>query len=521
MGSQAPKSPPQQKSAYPAKAPGFLERLLALFASDDPDRQKQRQLRDVAAELRRNRWRFYNPAKSTVEPGMARFFWEIYKTLAAAQVLVKGAEVSGALKMTLVDASLSEEQVLLKERLSEKSIDERARKGSDPAALETEVKRDVKSLLEGIDTDWMNDLDALFNRLLVLLDLIGFDYFFLLKKFDPGMPERDFSYTPRFGSVEAASVLGELQDFQEILPNVDPNADWDRLIGILKEHRGIDVVSREALRKSIQLIYDVQKSGVMPLMVRHTLGNPSWKSMVRTHRERIVEPYLSKIKAEAETTVKKVAHGRHTEKMEELARAVFGSGAVAKLSNYSESSNPEYAQKMLGGFLYVAALNYLRAFLLEFLPKSIREVVDLLIIKGKWATSQHSQQMSEAFHQLLTVAEKIGRFDADLSEDGELGRRLKTIALRTERDRKAIVQLRMALQQVNEEAHTMIGDCIQHFVAVARVLKLAHEDIGKPNPAFLMNWKELKPAGDRDLRVVVAAVYKKIYNFVQLMQMYK
>ncbi len=521
MGPQASKTPPQQKSAFPAKPAGFLDRLVALFASDDPERQKQRQLRDIANDLRRSRLHFYNPQKATVEPGLARFLWEIYKAVAAAQVLVKGAEVSGALKMTLVDSSLSEEQALLKERLSEKSIDERARKGIDPAALEAEVKRDVKTLLEGIDTNWMNDLDALFNRLLVLLDLIGFDYFFLLKKFDPGLPERDFSYNPRFEAVEATSVLGELQDFLEILPNVDPDADWDRMLAALKEHRGINVVSREALRKAIQLIRDVQKSGLMPLIVRHAMQNPSWKPLVRTHRDHIVEPYLSKLKAEAETTAKKVAHGRHSEKLEELARAVFGSGSVEKLSHYSEASNPEYAQKMLGGFLYVSALNYLRAFLVEYLPKSIREVVDLLIIKGKWANNQPSQQMSEAFHQLLAVSEKIGRFDTDLAEDGELGRRLKTIALRTERDRKAVVQLRMALQQVNDEARTLIGDSIQHFVAIARVLKLAHEDIGKANPAFLVNWKELKPASDKDLRVVVAAVYKKIYNFVQLMQMYK
>jgi hypothetical protein len=129
--------------------------------------------------------------------------------------------------------------------------------------------------------------------------------------------------------------------------------------------------------------------------------------------------------------------------------------------------------------------------------------------------------MSEAFHQLLAMSEQIARFDADLSEDGERGRRLKTIALRTERDRKAVVQLRMALQQVNDDARTMIGDSVQHFVSIARVLKLAHEDIGKASPALLVNWRELKPSSGQDLRVLIAAVYKKIYNFVQLLQMYK
>jgi hypothetical protein len=521
MGAQAAKTPTNRKSDPLSRPPGFLERLFAVFASDDPERQKQKLLRDIAAELKRSRSRYYNPVKGTAEPALARFFWEIYRAVAAAQMLLKGAEVSGALKLALVELSLTEEQMLLRERLTERSIDERAKKGADPAAIEAEVRQDLRTFLEGIDANWINEIDATFNRLLVLLDLIGFDYFFLLKKFDPGMPERDFSYAPHFEAIEAAGILEELQDILEILPNVDPDADWDRMLGVLKEHRGIEVVSREALRKGLHLIRDAQRSGILLMMVRHMMGNPAWKPMIRSHRERIVEPYISKLKTEAETTAAKVARGKRSEKMQDLARLVFGTGTVSKLTNYSENSNPEYAQKMLGGFLYVTALNYLRAFLDDYLSKSIREVVDLLIVKGKWADNQPSQQMSEAYHQLLKVSETIAHFDADLAEDGERGRRLKTIAMRADRDRKALVQLRMALQQVNDEARTMLGDSLQYFVAVARVLKLAHEDIGKINPSYLVNWKELKPASDKDLRTLIAAVYKKIYNFVQLMQMYR
>ena len=64
----------------------------------------------------------------------------------------------------------------------------------------------------------------------------------------------------------------------------------------------MEVVSRDALRKALQLIREVQKSGILLLIVRHVMQNPAWKPMVRTHRERIVEPYLAKLKAEAETT---------------------------------------------------------------------------------------------------------------------------------------------------------------------------------------------------------------------------
>ena len=521
MVAQGPRNLAPKKPATPTRRTGFLERLVALFESDDPEKRKQRQLREIVAELKRSRSRFYNPIKGMAEPGLARFFWDIYKAVAAAQVLLKGAEVSGALKMTLVDFSLGEEQLLLKERLSEKAITERAGKGADPATIEAEVKQDLKTFLEGIDADWMNEIDAVYNRLLVLLDLIGFDFFFLLKKFDTSMPERDFAYTPHFESIDAAIIQDEAQDFLEILPNIDTEANWERILTIIKEHRGMEVISRDALRRAFQVVREMQRSGVMLLMVRHLLQNPAWKPMVRTHRERIVEPYMAKIKAEAEATSQKVASGKRTEQLQGLARQVFGSGSVSRLTNYSESANANFAQKMLGGFLHVTALNYLRAFLVDYLPKSIREVVDLLIIKGKWATNTPSQQMSEAFHQLLKVSEMISRFDADLAEDGEFGLKLKTLALKADRDKTAIIQLRGALRQINDEAHTMLVDSSQHFVAVARVLKLAHEDIGKPNPSSLVNWRELKPSGDRDLRALIAGVYKKIYNFVQLMQMYR
>lgn len=521
MAIQNPRTTAASKSERATQTPGFLDWLVSLFLSDDPERKKQRRLRELSADLKKARPRYFNPSQGNADPSMARFFWEIYRTVAAGQVLLKGAQTSGALKATLVDLTLTEEKLALRERLSERAINDRA-KTSDPAALSAAVKAELQQFLDGFDAEAIAEVDALYNRLLVLLDLIGFDYYFLLRKFDGGLPERDFSYAPRFAAVDASLVLEDVQDFLEILPNVDPDADWDRLLGILKAHRGVEIVGRDGLRKALQLIREAQRTGVLLKIARCVGQNPDWKPMVRVHNEQIVETYLAKVRTEAEGTVQKVASGRRNEKIEELARAVFGKGTVSVLTNYSENANPEFSQKLLGGFAHVAALNYLRAFLTDYLPTSIREVVDLLLIKGKWANKETSQQMSEAFHQLLRQAETIGLFDADLAEDGETGRRLKTIALRADRDRKAVVQLRMTLRQINDEANTLIGDSVQHLVGIARVLRLAHEDVVKLNPTLLLNWKELKPTTDnRDMRGLIAAVYRKIYNFVQLMQMYR
>lgn len=510
----APQAP---RPAPPGATKGFLQRLVALFSSDDPEKQKQRELREIAGALRGARPRYYNPSPRLAEPALARFFWEVYRAVSAAQLLLPGAASSAALRTAVVEASLGPREQALKERLSEASVDERAKKGAEPAALAAEVSRDLRALREQLEPPVVREIDGLYNRLLTLFDLVGFDYCFLLRRFDPAMPERDFTYKPRFEAVNGEHVLEELEDFLEILPCLDPDADWDRALSVLKEHRGVEVIPRDAMRRALHVIRDAQRTGILLMIVRHLEGEPSWKPMARAHREHIVAPWLEKLRAESELTARKVAQSRQNEKVATLVTDVFGTASVTRLVNYSEQANAAYTQKMLGGFTRVASMNYLRAFLSDCLDKAVREVVDILLIKGKWVTKEPSQQMSEAFHQLLKVSESITAFDADLAEDGDTGRRLRTIAIRVERDRSALTDMRAALQKINGEAQSMIAGALTHLVALAKALKLAHDDCAAPSPQYVANWRELR-AADRDVRGLIAGVYRKIYNFVQLMQ---
>jgi hypothetical protein len=134
---------------------------------------------------------------------------------------------------------------------------------------------------------------------------------------------------------------------------------------------------------------------------------------------------------------------------------------------------------------------------------------------------QPSQQMSEAFHELLKISEAIPKFDADLAADGDVGRKIHAILLRADKDRKVLAELRSLLQRVNDQARGMVGSASTHFVALGRVLKLVYDDSARPHPEQVVNWKELQAGTDKDLRGMVAAAYKRIFNFMQLMQNYK
>ncbi len=505
--------------ATPApKKMGILSRLFAsVFGSNDPEWQRERALRLLEKDLKRIRPRFYNPSQRLLEPAFARFLHELYRTFHQGQALLRGAEASAALRLITVELSLTEEQQRLRERVSDQSLVERA-KTVEAASLTEQVRGELAQFARGFDAETMRAVDARYNSLAALLDLVNYDYWVFLRKFDLSFPEHDLAYKPAFKAISVEGGLDELKDLLEVVPVVDPQADWEPVLDVLKEYKDVEVVARDGMRRVLQLLREVQRTGVLLGIVRHASGDPGYRAAARHHRERVVEAFLAKHRSQVELVLQKLVRASTTQRIGALVRQVFGADKVPALRNYSEAANAVFTGRLLGGFLLAAPLGYLDAFLRDCLENQLRSLVDFLVIKGQWASMQPSQQMSGSFHELLKVCEAIAEFDADLAGDGDVGRKIRAVLLRADKDRKALADLRPLLQRVNDQARGMLGAARNHFVALAKVLKLVYDDSARRHPEEIVNWADLQAGTDRDLRGLVAAAYKRIYNFMQLMQ---
>ena len=84
---------------------GFFQRLISLFTGgDDPEREKKRMLKDIAKELKKQKYKFYKPKSKEVLPGLGKWFFSYYRLLGPARVLLENAESSGALKTILIES---------------------------------------------------------------------------------------------------------------------------------------------------------------------------------------------------------------------------------------------------------------------------------------------------------------------------------------------------------------------------------------------------------------------------------
>ncbi|MEA1910871.1 MAG: DUF5312 family protein [Spirochaetota bacterium] len=498
---------------------GFFKRLLSIILKgSDPEKEKKRLLREIAKTLKKHRLKFYNPKNEEALGGMAKFLYEIYKIISPAQVLLENAESSGALRTIIIDAFMTDEQREVMELLNEDAIRERATQ-VDPKILASELKDELVGFFAGFTSDKVNSINSLYNLLIVFLNLVDFDYYFSLKKFDSGLPERDFVYNPKFESIKAEYILDDIKDFLAVLPE-NNNSNWEELFNVLKAYKGTEIIDRTQWKKILKGLDIVRKERIFVLMIQHIDKDPKYNYTPIVNSDKIVDDYLSKMRTQTEIVLQKILKERKSKKVDGLLMEVFGTTAISRMKNYTDKANLMFTKKMLGGFIHVAPANYLKAFLLDFFKRDIKTLMDLLLIRGKWATAISSQHLSEAFHTVMDVSAKLVVFDEELSDEGSKGIALKALTSKSDRDKNSITILRTQLKATNDNVLNMITVAAQNLIIMGKSLKSVLEDKDKKDHEMIINWKEIESATELDLKDEMARVYKKIYQFVQLMQFF-
>ena len=210
-----------------------------------------------------------------------------------------------------------------------------------------------------------------------------------------------------------------------------------------------------------------------------------------------------------------------TGKIDTLLPMVFP-GTVPELVNYNDENSEPFRKKGFKGFLYCDPLRYLHQFLTDFTKKELRELADIILVRGEWANQQKAVPMSDAYHKLLSLSDDLSAFDAKMAESGEYGLKLKNYLPRSERDKESANMIRMILGDANDEAGEIILEASQNYVIFGRQLKACIEDFAKaPRSELILNWKDLDKFSEGTLKQKSVTVYKKLFNFVQLMQNYQ
>jgi hypothetical protein len=500
---------------------GFLKKLFAFFFGSRESRSKQQnQIKQLAKDLKSSRYaRFYRAKTEEVTPALGKFFFDIYRLLVPAQSYLQNAEKSSLLKLTVAEVVLDPLEDIW-QWFSAEAIEERA-KSMEMEELSRSLEYDFNDLSALFTVERVTAINRCYAGIMSIVSLASFDYFSLLKKLDPIITEHNFTYQPKFTNFRGAYITDDLKDFIAVSYEMEPDYDWRKALQALKLYRaGIEMMPYEQWYKLINLLHDVRRSGILELIVRHIDKDPSWLFKPKPRNWHITDAYLEIKRAEVKETLKKIAAGRKKARLNELAKAVFGNAEIKRAEYYTEQAGEIYVQKDYKGFVHSAGFNYLKVFLLDHVKTELRQLYDLLVIRGRWTQQDISQEASEYFHRLLELADRVEAFDLSLAGSGELGARLGAALPLAGRNKTHARAVTIVLESANEEARELLAAAVPSLTVLGRTFMTLQEDIQKPTPELLMNWKELEFLSATPLALRVANAYIKINLFSQMIPLF-
>ena len=254
-------------------------------------------------------------------------------------------------------------------------------------------------------------------------------------------------------------------------------------------------------------------------MVQYTLRNPVWQFKHNVFRETIGDSWLESKVGEGMAYIAKINNSKKNSQISALNRQIFESSELVRLEHYNPQISEIYRKKNLDYFLYAEGLNYLKAFMEDYVEKELKELCDLLLIRGQWTNNAMSREMSDALHVLLDIPKDLSDLDVVMSEDGADGSRLRAAMLRIDRDQTQARYINSIIGKVNAQALDTINQTAQAMIIIGKHMKNLIEDLQKKHPELLVNWKEVTLASKDPLPQRMVSDFKRINYFVQLMHL--
>ncbi|WP_010263145.1 DUF5312 family protein [Treponema primitia] len=489
-----------------------------ISGNDEPDSDKKALLKQVVKEIGQNKYaRFYRVRTDEIDPSFAAYIYEIYKIVYPACAFVQNSSKISRMRQITVEAFMSKENLEIIRKLRPEVVQDKVKK-LEPQELSRQLKEDLASLFAAFDGSRVANMNRCYNLNTALIQFAQYDFLSILRRFDTSLPEGNTGYVPRFQPAKAVDVLQEMAAFREVIQNLEPGDDWKNALTVMKIARdGQELIPLNVWNMLLMNLRELKNSNIIELMGQYASKNPIWLIKHEPIDEQLAETWLEAKGSEVNGVIDSIMTRQRNSQIEALAIGVFGTPSVTKLQYYNREISDSIIDIGLGGFDYASPLNYLVAFIQDFITKEMQELCDILLVRGQWVNNALSLEMSNAVHAITDTTEEIDALDETLSDTGTHGTRFRAALLRAERDKVQARYVNSVAAELDEQALELIKAAVQNLVVVGKFMKNLLGDSQKSPPEVIINWKELGYFTKAPMSQRLTDAYKKINFFVQLM----
>lgn len=499
----------------------FYQKLLDFFFGiKNEERIILQKLKITNKELKRLKYHFYNYKKNQISPALGEYFYNIYKFTQHFIKHINTRDFSKSIKVFLIESSLTKEQIHIKEKLTKEQINNTFANSKNLKSTIVNIQKLSLKFFKLYSVKTIKTINLTYNQITDLSNIINFDWFFLLHKFDSAISEGNFNYKPNFDTLDGQYVIDELITLNDYVNSLNFSQSWKNVMIYLDKINTSDLKLSVLLSKLLKLLKFLKETDYLTKMNKLILKNPDFTPKQFSSNEKIIQNFVSDFQREIKKNTQEAIQLIKKSKINKLLISIFKTSSIVRLKNYSTKFDALLLEKGIKRFVYIEPLNYLKAFLLDFCKGLIKPRLDFYIIKGEWETASHSLEYTRLLERINVLSDKIIAFDNDCSETGAYGKELRKLLLGAKHNQKSQNLAKRTVIKIDSEAYQLMIESIEFFTLLGKKLKELLDELNRKIPKFIRNINKVKWDFTEEPKVIFNDIYKKLYNFIILLKTY-
>ncbi len=494
-----------------------------IFGRPDSFYETKRLLKATEKKIKRITPLIYDTKREQITPKFIRIVYEIYKIVYPAKPFIDSLRDPKALEILqihFIENYLTEEQRKLLESLSKENIiNEIMIEGLEKA--EKNISKKENAFVKSFSKNLILEISEKYSALMELIDIISFDYYPLLKKFNKNLQEDYLVDNPSFSSVYGKYVIEELKGLSATIDTIDLDAPFSKSVEDFNRFRNRTLLIPSEVDRLIGIIKRLVSNEYLPLIIKLVDKNPFYRPPdPKAINVNIFQNYTKIISSRITESINAGKQDKIKGEVGIILNSLFGKTDFQTLKNYISEKDVILNRLGVGSFVYADALNYLRYFLMERYNRYIRECINSLIVGAKFYQSDNLQNLSNNFYSANELIKAIMSLDESLNENEPRGGRFKTLLRRAASEQQAKKLSSEYIEQINEEASKIIMSAIRSINFIINIISKILEETKTKNYTIVANIREVQGVRNKEFLEDLEKSLGELKGITKLMEIY-
>jgi hypothetical protein len=376
----------------------LIDFLLKIFArlvwGSEEEWYRRKKLREMLKTLREHHSDWIDSSGRRLEPGLASSLLNLARNVKMTAALVpvlaslnsdtgESYRAAGKLILDWLDEESVESILSLDYEVQKKHV---FTSKNSLGALGVMEKRygEVSEILE---SELFEDFSKGFFHLLLLSELLNYDFQSLLNQFDPSFSINNPRYISAFAPVSAAQPVEELLDFYYIWQQFDVSAALEKMIWLLgseddseEEKKGKQITDPEQIVFHLRnyVIKNIPAEDFL-LLLRIIKDDPDFEPVIHPVGEDPHRRFITELRKRYEAIRIRLEREILEKKIQNRIVNLFSGNTVKPIACYNDLLGGEIFNRGLIGFIHTLPLtlisNYLEQLYMETVPAEIGKVL--------------------------------------------------------------------------------------------------------------------------------------------------